>query len=189
MKITTLLGSPRKKGNTAQALSWYEEEINALGHNIDRVNIVDLKVNGCLGCGKCEGAKDEPGCVQKDDVMEIFNGMMRADAVVYASPLYCWGFSAQMKALIDRHFCLVKGYGTPEYTSLVDGKPTGLLVTCAGPIENNADLIQVLFDRINAFGRSKVVGKYVLPFCTTPEALGQEARKTVKKMAQDMTGL
>jgi multimeric flavodoxin WrbA len=188
MIVTTLLGSPRKRGNTAQALSWFEEAMEAQGHQVDRINIIDFQVNGCLGCGKCEGTTNEPGCVQKDDVMDIFNRMMQADAAVYASPLYCWGFSSQMKALIDRHFCLVNGYGTPKYKSFMEGKPTALLVTCAGPIEKNADIIQVLFDRINDYGQSKVIGKYILPLCTTPDAMDEEAKETVKKMAQELSG-
>jgi len=38
MKVITLLGSPRKRGNTATALGWFEEAMKAQGHNIDRVN-------------------------------------------------------------------------------------------------------------------------------------------------------
>ena len=130
--MMTLLGSPRKRGNTATALGWFEEAMKVQGNKIDRVNIVDFEVKGCLGCRKCEGITDKPGCVQKDDVMGIFERMISTDAVVYASPLYCWGFSSQMKALIDRHFCLVKGYANPDYKSFAEGKLTALLVTCAG---------------------------------------------------------
>jgi multimeric flavodoxin WrbA len=57
---------------------------------------------------------DRPGCVQKDDAFSVFERMMAADALIYSSPLYCWDFPAQMKALIDRHFCLVTGYGTSQ---------------------------------------------------------------------------
>jgi len=186
MNVLTLLGSPRKRGNTATAIGWFEADLKSRGHQVERVNIVDHRVNGCLGCGKCLGVSDRPGCVQKDDAVGIFERMMAADKVVYATPLYCWGFSSQMKALIDRHFCLVKGYGTSEYKSFVDGKPMALLVTCAGPVEGNADLIQTLFHRVNDYGKSKVIGKYVIPFCTTPDALGNEAKGIVEKLRTDV---
>lgn len=182
MEILTLLGSPRKRGNTAKALGWLESDLKGRGNQVERINIVDKRVNGCLGCGKCQGVSDRPGCVQKDDAVAIFERMMEADKVVYASPLYCWGFSSQMKALVDRHFCLVKGYGTPEYKSFVDGKPTALLVTCAGPVMGNADLIQTLFHRLNDYGKCNVIGNYVIPFCTTPDAMGDEAKATVEKL-------
>lgn len=187
MKITTILGSPRKKGNTAKVLGMVEEYV-AQEHDIDRINITEYKVNGCLGCGACQKKTDEPGCVQKDDAMSLFERMMGADVVIYSSPLYCWGFSAQMKALIDRHFCLVKNYGSPDFKSFIKGKRTALLVTCGGPIEDNADLIRELFNRLNLYAKSDVIGKYILPFCTTPDELGEEAAEIAKKMAGDITG-
>jgi multimeric flavodoxin WrbA len=186
MRVTTILGSPRQKGNTAKVLSWFEDEIKAQGHEIDRINLADYEVKGCLGCGGCQKKTDEPGCLQKDDALTIFKSMMNADAVVYSSPLYCWGFASQIKALIDRHICMVKGYGTSAYKSFIDGKPTALLVTCAGPIENNADIIQIIFDRLNNYCKSKAVGKYVVPFCTTPDALGNEAMELAKEMARNL---
>ena len=186
MKITTILGSPKKKGNTAKVLGLFEEELANLGHDVERVNIASYDVKGCLGCGVCQKKADEPGCVQKDDAVAIFEKMISADAVVYTSPLYCWGFSSQMKALIDRHFCLITGTGGPEYKSLIDGKRTALLVTCAGPIENNADLIQGVFDRLNNYGNCNVVDKLVIPFCTTPDEIGGEAVEAAKKMAANI---
>jgi multimeric flavodoxin WrbA len=126
--------------------------------------------------------------VQKDDAPTIFERMMASDAVVYTSPLYCWGFSAQIKALIDRHFCLVTGYGTPAHRSLLEKKTTALLVTCGGPVENNADFIQGIFDRVNNFSQCNVVGKYVVPLCTTPDALGEEAMEIARRMERDIVG-
>ena len=185
MKVTTILGSPREKGNTAKVLGLFEELIMQ-DHEVDRINIASRKVNGCLGCMKCREVTDEPGCVQEDEAGSIFERLIDADALIYASPLYCWGFSSQMKAFIDRHFCLVKGYGSPDHKSLIAGKRTALLVTCGGPVENNADLIQGIFDRVNNFVKCNVVGKYIVPFCTTPDAMGTEALETAKKMAGDI---
>ena len=187
MKVVTILGSPKKEGNTAKVLGLFEELI-VEGHEVDRVNIAACDVKGCLGCGACQKVPNEPGCVQEDDAASIFERMMGADAVIYASPLYAWGFSSQMKALIDRHFCLVTGYGSPDYKSLLEGKRTALLVTCAGPVENNADLIQESFDRLSNYGQCNIVGKYVVPFCTTPDSIASEAMETAKKMAGDIVG-
>jgi len=185
MKVTTILGSPKKDGNTAKVLGLFEELISQ-DHEVERINIATANIKGCLGCHACQKVPDEPGCVQKDDVLPIFEQMMGSDAVVYASPLYCWSFTSQMKAFIDRHFCLVTGYGTSDYKSLLEGKHTALLVTCGGPVENNADLIQAIFDRINNFGQCNVIGKYVVPFCTTPDSIGDEAMEIVKKMTGDI---
>ena len=146
MKIAAILGSPKKNGNTAKVLSMFEEKVGDK-HEVERIHITEYKVGGCLGCYKCREKKDEPGCVQKDDGLILFEKMIQADAIVYASPLYCWSFSSQLKPLIDRHVCLVSDYGTADHDSLISGKPAALLVTCAGPIAGNCDPIQGIFAR------------------------------------------
>ena len=164
MQVTTVLGSPRKNGNTARVLELFENQVTQQGYDVDRINIVDYEVSGCLGCQACQKVRHEPGCRQQDDAVGIFERMMASDAVIYATPLYTYGFTAQMKALIDRQYCLVTGYDSPEYTSLLKGKRTALLVTCGGPVEENADLIQEAFDREGRYQEWNIVGKYVVPF-------------------------
>ena len=189
MNILTVLGSPRIKSNTAGVLDMVEQELSAThGHMVERIAITAMKVNGCLGCQACQKVKDRPGCVQEDDAVTVFERMIAADAVIYSSPLYCWDFPAQMKALIDRHLCLVTGYGTARHHSLISGKPTALLVTCAGPVKGNADVIQIVFDRVCTFCKTRVVNKTIIPFCTAPEALGEDARAAARKLAGDMDG-
>lgn len=188
MKVTTVLGSPREKGNTATVLDLFEKLMVQQGHKVDRINIMDYEVNGCLGCETCRKVRHEPRCRQQDDAVRIFERIIASEAVVYATPLYTYGFTAQMKALIDRQYCLVTGYGSPEYTSLLKGKRTALLVTCGGPIEGNADLIQEAFEREGQYQQWNIVGKYVVPFCTTPDALGDKAMETAKQMTRDIVG-
>jgi multimeric flavodoxin WrbA len=188
MKVTTILGSPKKNGNTAKVLGAFEDLISQ-EHEVDRIDVADFEIKGCLGCAACKKVPDEPGCVQKDDAVALFERMMTSDILIYASPLYSWGFSAQLKALIDRHFCLVKDFGTPQYQSLIADKRTALLVTCAGPVENNADLIQEVFIRLNDYVKGTVVDKYIVPFCTTPDAIGEKAMEIAKKMADDIVGV
>ena len=188
MQVTTVLGSPRKNGNTARVLELFEDLMAQQGYEVDRIDIVDYEVNGCLGCQACQKVRHEPGCKQQDDAVRIFECMMASDAVMYAVPLYTYGFPAQMKALVDRQYCLVTGYGSPEYTPLLGGKRIGLLVTCSGPVEENADLIQEVFDRESRYQAWDVIGKYVVPFCTTPDALGDRAMETAKQMVVDIVG-
>jgi multimeric flavodoxin WrbA len=182
MNIITILGSPRKKGNTAKLLSMFEDKIQKR-HNFERINITEYKVNGCIGCYKCKETNIEPGCVQKDDALSIFEKMIQADAIVYASPLFCWSFTSQIKPLIDRHFCLVSGEGTPDYNSLICGKKAALLVTCAGPIEGNCDAIKSIFKGFTDYLKLETKGDYILPFCTTPESIGDEGDELSDKLA------
>ena len=187
MKIITILGSPRKKGNTAKVLSMFEDEVGK-NHEVERINITGYHVGGCLGCYKCQEKTGEPGCVQKDDALTLFEKMIQADAIVYASPLYCWSFTSQIKPLIDRHFCLVTGAGSPDHDSLIGGKRAALLVTCAGPIEGNCDPIQGIFAGFADYTKLLAKGNFILPFCTTPDAIGVNGTELAENLAKAITG-
>lgn len=185
MKITTILGSPRKKGNTATVLNLFEEMVN--GHlDVERINISNNAVRGCLGCDACQKVSDQPGCVQKDDFKEIIEKIIESDIVVYASPVYVWDFSAQLKALIDRHYCLVKWKERADIIHLLDGKRTVLLTTCGGSAEKNADLIQEIFSREMDYLHCQILGKYVVPLCTVPAELGDKASQVAQQMYVDI---
>ena len=185
MKISTILGSPKLKGNTALVLSKFED-LAGENHQIERINLVDYDINGCLGCLKCQENRDEPACIQKDQVSGLLDKLLASDALIYATPLYCWSFSGQLKLFIDRHFCLMKFNPAPEMpSSLIKGKKTALLVSCGGPVENNADLIQSTFERIADFTSTQVVGKYILPLCMMTDSLENRAYQVAEKMFED----
>jgi multimeric flavodoxin WrbA len=188
MKIVSIFGSPRKKGNTAKVLNWVEDELRSLGHEVERVNTTDYTVNPCLECYTCTKKPDEPGCPQKDDCVSIMNKMIAADAILYASPLFCWSWSAQIKPLIDRHFCLVTGAYTADWKSLIAGKRTGLVMTSGGPVESNADLAVKQFEALMNYTRTTVKGTLVEPLMTTPDAIGEEARQRAIAFARNLVG-
>lgn len=186
MKIIAILGSPRRNGNTAKVLSMFEDKAK-MNHEIEIINISKYKIGGCLGCHKCQENKDEPGCVQKDDALFIFDKLIKADAIVYASPLYWWSFASQIKVLIDRHVCLVTGYDTPEHSSLISDKPAALLVTCAGPIEDNCDVIQTIFSRFCEYCKLVSKGNYILPLCSTPDEIGDNGEELAENLLRAIT--
>lgn len=189
MKIITILGSPKKHGNTGTVLKQFEELV-ASAHQVERIDLTDYRLHGCLGCSVCQRTLDAPGCVQKDDISEILNRMLNADVIVYATPLYVWSFSAQIKALLDRHYCLAKwSEEGPLLNALLAGKHAALLVTCGGPVEENSDLIQVMFDRAMSYLRCSVIGKYIVPFCTTPDYLGDRGSTTARAMFRDIISI
>ncbi len=187
MKVLTIQGSPRANGNTAAVLERFEKSLDD-GHEVERVDLQGLNIGGCLACYACTQNTTEPGCVQMDDAQGVISSILDADAVVYATPLYMWTFPAQIKALFDRHLCFVKGYGSEDYTSLINDKPVALLVTCGGPVEGNADLIQESFDRFVKYGFLRHAGNYVVPGCTTPDQLGEAADDAVTQMKAAVVG-
>ncbi len=188
MNIVSIYGGPRKKGNTATVLGWVEEELRDHGHQIERINLSSKKLNGCIGCLKCKDNLNEPGCVQKDDGTFIIDRMVASDIVIYASPLYYWGFSAQMKALIDRCHCLYRGVcGSPEHTSFVEGQRQALIVTAADPFENNAEQILTTFQRILVYDKADSAGELLVCNCTTPDEFDEEIKAQAVKFANQLS--
>jgi multimeric flavodoxin WrbA len=183
MKILALLGSPQKKGNTAQVLEWILDELEDMGHKTETAFLEKYDIKGCKGCYKCQRNPDEPACVQKDDAEKVFKKMIKADAIIWATPLYCWTFTAQMKAVIDRSLCLVSGYMTDKHKTLVQDKPYGLLVTSLGPIENNLDLVPINMRRIANWHRTSVDAELLVPFCVDPDKIAPEYREHAKAFA------
>jgi NAD(P)H-dependent FMN reductase len=184
MNIVSLLGSPRKKGNTAKVLRWVEEELEKRDHHVQRVNVLEHKINGCSECYACQAEPDEPFCALQDDAVGILNRLIAADAIIYASPLFIWSWTAQMKALLDRQTCLLRNFvDTLNPTSLIDGKRMALVMTAQGPIEGNADLLVRQFDCMARFLKATVVEHLVVPFCTTPDAIAEDIRQQAETMA------
>jgi len=99
MNILILSGSPRNGGNTDLLTEAFAKGA-AEHHHVETVSVHDYKVNPCLGCNAC--FKTNGICAQKDDMVLIYEKMNQTDMLVIASPVYFYGISAQLKAVIDR---------------------------------------------------------------------------------------
>lgn len=100
MNIVILTGSVRRGGNTDQLVGAFVEGLGDR-HNVEIISVADYKVRPCCGCNQCfetEGHR----CVQADDMQRIYPKLAEADVLVIASPVYFYGISAQLKAVIDR---------------------------------------------------------------------------------------
>lgn len=98
MKIVVLNGSPRKNGNTEVMVNAFAKA--ASKHEVIILNIASMKIGGCLGCKYCYSHLGE--CVQKDDMADVCNALKDADMLVFASPIYWFDITAQLKSVIDR---------------------------------------------------------------------------------------
>ena len=99
MNILIINGSPRKGGNTELLAEAFAKGASANNH-VEIVSVRDYIVNPCLGCNAC--FKSNGICAQKDDMTILYEKMSQADMLVIASPVYFYGISAQLKAVIDR---------------------------------------------------------------------------------------
>ena len=186
MQVSTLLGSAKKKGNTATVLGWVEEELKSLGHDVERIYLNNKSIGGCLGCAKCRENPDEIACVQKDDTIDILEKMISSEVVLFASPIYFWGFSSQIKALIDRGYSLVTNYHKPGHTSLMEGKRIGLLVTGADAYEENAEGMFTAFDRIVDFLLARKSGELYVGDCSVPADLPEKVKIEALELSRSL---
>ena len=100
MNILILSGSPRKGGNTDLLVDAFAKGASPR-HHVEVVSVHDYKVNPCIGCNSCFTREDYK-CCQKDDMQIVYEKMVNAEMLVIASPVYFYGLSAQLKAVIDR---------------------------------------------------------------------------------------
>lgn len=106
MKITILNGSPRKENTLAMAEA-FAEGAKAAGHEVEILHVGKMKINGCLACEYCHG-KGEGKCIQKDDIEKLMPAYLESDMLVFASPIYYFGMTAQITAAIQRVYCIGK---------------------------------------------------------------------------------
>ena len=101
MKIVLLEGSPNKNGSSNMLAEQFRKGAEEAGHSVQMIDAAHADIHPCIGCIHCGY---EGPCVQKDDVNEIRQKILDADMMVFVTPLYYYGMSAQLKILIDR-FC------------------------------------------------------------------------------------
>jgi multimeric flavodoxin WrbA len=186
MYIIMLHGGARKKGNTATAAGWVEEELSAQGHTIESIYLFDKNIKGCLACAKCKDTPDKVACVQKDDAVEILDRMVASDLVIFTSPLYFWGLAGPLKTFIDRTYSLYVDYHKPTHVSLVEGQRQALLVTGGGPYENNAEAVFFAFNRLQAPHKAVKAGEIYLGKCTSPEKIDAATKERVLAFAREI---
>lgn len=122
MNIVMINGSARK-GNTLTAINVFKKGL-ANCHEIDIINPDQLNIAPCKGCGACQCHQ---GCVDQDDTNSTINKIVAADMIVFASPVYWWGISAQLKLIIDKCYC--RGLQ-------LKGKKVGVIIVGGSPTDN-----------------------------------------------------
>ena len=99
MKILLISGSPHKAGTTSVLIKAFSKGAESAGHEVYHFNAGEKEVHPCIACEKCHSAVS--ACVFRDAFDEIRDMLIEADAVVFASPIYYYGLTAQLKAVID----------------------------------------------------------------------------------------
>jgi multimeric flavodoxin WrbA len=104
-KVVVLLGSPRKKGNSAVLAEQIKNGAESAGAEVETIFLQGLNIAPCQSCYACQ-KPDSKGCAIDDDMQPIYHKLIAAGAWVFASPVYWFTMSAQTKILLDRCFAL-----------------------------------------------------------------------------------
>lgn len=101
MRVVVIEGSPHRDGSSNALAAEFIRGAEEAGHLVTVFDTVHSRIGLCRGydaCGMCGP------CVQRDDMGPIRDALLSSDMVVFVTPLYYFGVSAQMKAVIDRFY-------------------------------------------------------------------------------------
>lgn len=98
-KVLIISTSPRLKGNSDTLADAFMSGVMERNHQVEKVSLRDYDIHFCKGCLACQKGL---ACVIKDDVHDIIQKMKESDVIVFATPIYFYEMSGQMKTLLDR---------------------------------------------------------------------------------------
>ncbi len=151
-KILIVSSSFRTKGNSAKLAEEFNKGATDAGNEVEFISLHDKKIDFCRGCLACQKTKR---CVIRDDADTIREKMLNADVVVFATPVYYYGISGQLKTLLDR--C------NPLFSADYKFREVYLLFTAAENSEEAAQRTLAGFDGwVVCFEKARLAG-YV--FC------------------------
>ncbi len=100
MNMVVITGSPHKKGTSALLTERFLQGAKEGKNNVFLFHGAFEKVHPCIGCDVCGMGKNP--CVFHDSMTPLYEALKNADMVVFVTPLYYHGMSAQIKTVIDR---------------------------------------------------------------------------------------
>lgn len=104
-KIIIIQGSPRKHGNTATLSKALTAQAEMNGAQVESVFLSSLNINYCKACDHCQKDNSD-GCILKDDMTALYPRLEEADTIVFATPVYWFNMTAQIKTFIDRLYAV-----------------------------------------------------------------------------------
>ena len=181
-KVLIISTSMRNHSNSDRLAEEFARGAEAAGNSVEKISLIGKDIQFCRGCMACQKTQQ---CVIKDSVAPIIERMKAADAIVFATPIYYYEMSGQMKTLLDRSNPLFPSEynfrGIYLMATAADGDPSavdravtglegwiacfekaylagvvrGVGVTDAGDIHSKADMLMEAYDMGYAVGNNK----------------------------------
>jgi multimeric flavodoxin WrbA len=150
--ILILKGSPRQMGNSATLAERAADGARAAGAQVETIYLHELDIRPCDACDEC---RDTNMCIIPDDMNRIYPKLAAADAIILASPVYWFTFSAQLKSCIDRWYAF-QGNNWQE----VSHKKFGIILTYGDTDLHDSGGINAIqtFESMCNYLQSEIVG-------------------------------
>ena len=171
--VVIISASLREESNSAALAEAFGAGAKAAGHQVEKFSLKDKTIGFCKGCLACQKTRQ---CVIRDDAAEIVKAMGLADILVFATPIYYYEMSGQMKTLLDR--------ANPLFAAEYAFRNIYLLTTAAEADEATPErAVQGLCGWIDCFTKASLAGAI---FAGGVNSAGEIAGHPALKEAYDM---
>ncbi|MBU3953257.1 MAG: flavodoxin family protein [Proteobacteria bacterium] len=187
MKITAILGSPRKKGVTSEIAKGFLTRAKTNGADITSYFLNTMDFKGCQGCHLCKTQQES--CVLTDDLTPALGDLVSSDIMVFASPIYFWEVTGQFKCFFDRTWSLVKpDYMTNPHPVRMDMGKKAVWISSQGDTQEKYKEVVDKYvgflamfgaktHTIRAFGMGNELGQDIAPFMAQAEKIADQLTK------------
>lgn len=159
MHILVLKGSPNKDGSTSMLVSEFVRGAREAGHAVYAMDITNMDIEPCGGCVVCGY---EGYCVKTDQMHEVSSAVLASDMVVFATPLYYYGMTAQLKTVVDRMIAYNKSLRAK-------GMKSALISVGWNDDDWNFDALNVHYDSLVRYLNFEDKGRVLALACGTPD--------------------
>ena len=150
-KVLIISTSLRMNSNSDILAKECERGARDAGLDVEYVSLKGKEIKYCIGCMSCQKTNK---CVLKDDVADIMAKVKEAEVIVYATPIYYYEMSGQMKTLLDRL--------NPLYTSDYKFRDIYMIATAADDGDTTFDkAYSGLSGWVDCFDKARLKGKVV----------------------------
>ena len=147
-RVVILSSSPRRGGNSELLAEAFARGAQESGNQVETVYLREKQYGFCRGCLACQKLGH---CVIRDDAVEVAARMHDADVLVFATPVYYYSVSGQLKTMLDR--------ANPLYGTDYDFTKAYLLATAAEDGRETVEgTVRAVQGWVDCFGRCKLAG-------------------------------
>ncbi len=170
MKILAINSSPRTKtSSTDIIMDRFLDGARDVGADIDKIYLKNKKINQCIGCYSC-WTKTPGSCIHKDDMPEILDKIVKADVIVFGTPLYHCNVSSYLKILLERMlplhepFLLKNKKSTNHPIRFKKYHAKWIIISvCGFPEIEHFQALDMSFQQLAKLDETEIVGKIYRP--------------------------